>query len=316
MAVYLTGDMHGSNDIRKLGKKHFVSDGLTRDDYLIILGDFGLVWNDPPTNDETHWLDWLEERPWTTLFIDGNHENHVLLDSLPAKQWHGGRVHVVRDHVLHLTRGQIFDIDDKTFFCMGGAYSTDKEWRTPGESWWEEEVPSNQDRMCALSALDEADWKVDYVLTHCPPPSALYNILDEKDHALVEADEYMEWLEKIAKNLDFTRWFYGHMHVDFPNTKPFTALYNDIVELLANGETRKTKVRKPLYMPDPKYPWGYSIKEIADYEECSFEEADQAVNEALRGQTVGLHPETGEILVYINDIRKVLRYLDEKLARG
>lgn len=31
-----------------------------------------------------------------------------------TKEWHGGKVHELRPHVLHLMRGQVFEIDGKT----------------------------------------------------------------------------------------------------------------------------------------------------------------------------------------------------------
>ncbi len=72
---YVTGDTHGNYDIYKLStpslNKNNIS--LTSNDYLIICGDFGLVWNNSP--DENYWLDWLNEKPCITLFVDGNHEN-------------------------------------------------------------------------------------------------------------------------------------------------------------------------------------------------------------------------------------------------
>ena len=70
MAVFLTGDTHGEIDMGKVDEfaKH-AANVLTREDYLVILGDFGLVWSNPPSAKETERLDWLETRPWTTLFI-------------------------------------------------------------------------------------------------------------------------------------------------------------------------------------------------------------------------------------------------------
>ena len=56
MAIFLTGDIHGNNSIEKLDDEHFDSTGLTRDDYVIILGDFGLVWSDPMSTDGAYWL--------------------------------------------------------------------------------------------------------------------------------------------------------------------------------------------------------------------------------------------------------------------
>src|SRR5699024_12624046 len=36
-----------------------------------------------------------------------------------------GKVHKIRDSVIHLMRGEIFDIDNKKFFTFGGAKSHD-----------------------------------------------------------------------------------------------------------------------------------------------------------------------------------------------
>ena len=51
--------------------------GMGRDDYIIICGDHGDVWAGEQADD--HHLNWLEDKPFTTLFVDGNHENFDLL---------------------------------------------------------------------------------------------------------------------------------------------------------------------------------------------------------------------------------------------
>ena len=75
--LYLTGDTHG--DFRRFREGEFPElDKLTKADYVIICGDFGGVWN--KSREQEYWLNWLEkEKPYTTLFIDGNHENHADL---------------------------------------------------------------------------------------------------------------------------------------------------------------------------------------------------------------------------------------------
>lgn len=101
---------------------------MTKEDYVIICGDFGGVWNKEVENkEEKHLLDWLEGKPFTTLFVDGNHENFDRLYSYPVELWHGGKVHKIRPSVIHLMRGQIYEIDGKSFFTFGGASSHDIE---------------------------------------------------------------------------------------------------------------------------------------------------------------------------------------------
>lgn len=103
MAIFITGDTHGDFSRLQPAAFHGQRD-LTKEDYLIICGDFGGVWDGSDT--EQRWLDWLEVRPFTTLFVSGNHENYDLLGSYPISQWHGGLVQAIRPSVLHLMRGQ------------------------------------------------------------------------------------------------------------------------------------------------------------------------------------------------------------------
>lgn len=236
MAVFLTGDIHGANGAKRLGSRRFDAAGLGRDDFVIILGDFGLVWHDPPSAEERYWLDWFEAKPWTTLFIDGNHENHDLLAAMPVSQWHGGDVHFIREHVIHLMRGHVFDIGGHTFFTIGGARSVDKDWRTPGLDWWAQEVPDAEERARAEAKVAEVG-KVDYVLTHCPPTREM-DSLTRKLGIGKTPDAYADWLDReVSMKLGYERWFYGHMHVDMPARKPFTPLYEVIYDLDCTGRT-------------------------------------------------------------------------------
>ena len=70
-------------------------------------------------------MDWLEGKPFTTLFVDGNHENFDRLYAYPVEEWHGGKVHKIRPSVIHMMRGQVFAIDGKSVFTFGGASSHD-----------------------------------------------------------------------------------------------------------------------------------------------------------------------------------------------
>lgn len=166
--IYITGDLHGENDIHKLSASAFTEGkGLSRSDYLIICGDFGLVWDGDKA--DAHWLKWLNEKPWTTLWIDGNHENFDLLKTYPEEDWNGGRVQFIRDNIIHLVRGSVFDIEGRKFFAFGGAESHDKEYRKEGRSWWAAEMPDTEEMEYGCQSLAEHDWKVDIVLSHSLP---------------------------------------------------------------------------------------------------------------------------------------------------
>ena len=230
MSIYLTGDTHGSRDLKKLAARRFDDTGLTRDDYMVVLGDFGLIWQPQPTDHEVFWLDWLEAKPWTTLVVLGNHENYDRFARMPQEPWHGGYVRRIRDNVLQLVDNGIFQIDGKSFFVRGGAHSIDRALRARGVSWWAEEVPSQSERRQAVKALDAVGWKVDYVLTHELPVSLVDALAPLADRP-VFPDEYMQWLQGIANLLDFKRWFFGHYHVDYRDLGKFACVYQDVITL-------------------------------------------------------------------------------------
>lgn len=128
--IYITGDIHGSPE--RLGVHSFYEQKeMTRDDVVIICGDFGMVWEESGESaSERYWLKWLEDKPFTTVFVCGNHENFDRLYQYPVKEWHGGKVHEIRPHVLHLMRGEIFDIEGLKFFAFGGdrSFQHKKKW--------------------------------------------------------------------------------------------------------------------------------------------------------------------------------------------
>lgn len=253
----MTGDIHASYDIAKLSESCFDTAGLTKDDYLIICGDFGLVWNN--STSEQYWLRWLDTRPFTTLFVDGNHEGFSLLNSLPETTWNGGAVHQVATSVFHLKRGQLFNIDGYRIFTMGGASSSeyDRTHRTQGETWFTEEIPNEQERAAALETLDAADWDCDFVITHCAPSSSAQGISEHTDRLKIHPmDEYTDWLQTIQDRLTYRHWFCGHYHIDAQIQDKTTALYNRIAvladpKIIADTDDEETLSLPYQLLPEP-----------------------------------------------------------------
>ena len=228
MSIYVTGDTHRDADIHKLNSEFFrTQHTLSRDDFVIILGDFGCVWDGGKT--DQWWLDWHENKAYTTLFVPGNHENYELLRQYPEEQWHGGIVRRIRPHVLMLERGEVFTIDGCKFFCMGGAQSHDMWCRIPSRSWWAEEMPSDAEYEKAVTNLKKHDWEVDYILSHCAPDS-IQNKLDQ--HGSYEHDKLTNFLEHIVKEkVEYWSWFFGHYHVDRIVEPGHVAVFDNIIQI-------------------------------------------------------------------------------------
>lgn len=248
MAIFITGDAHG--DFTRFKKEIFYEQSeLTKEDCVIITGDFGGIWDG--SAEERYWLDWLEAKPFTTLFVSGNHENFDMLAEFPVENWHGGQVHRIRPSVIHLLRGQIYDIQGKTFFTMGGGSSHDIDggilepddpqfkrkcrkldysgalYRVNHRSWWKEELPSEEEYRTARTSLGQHNWKVDYIITHCGPTS----VQDELSRGFYKADKLTDFLDEVAGRCQFRNWFLGHYHTNAVIRKKFAILYEQIIRL-------------------------------------------------------------------------------------
>lgn len=242
MTTYVTGDIHGDHDIAKLSTKNWPEGaGLRADDRLMICGDFGLVWSDPPEKSDAYWLDWLEDKPWgETLFCDGNHENHDLLDAMPVSEWHGGRVHRLPGHesIIHLMRGEAYEVDGEAWWVFGGALSHDREWRVEGESWWAREAPSEEEMAHGLETLEAIDWAPGYVFTHeCPTPliKETMRFGEFRDSGRSPRGDYLsDYLAGVDGRLDkggLRKWYFGHWHHDRVMDRKHDLLYQQVVRL-------------------------------------------------------------------------------------
>ena len=267
--IYVTGDTH--SDVTRLSEEVFVEQcEMTKDDYVVILGDFGLIWEyKGETRDERYCLDWLNDAPFTTLFIDGNHENFTRLYGYPVKEWHGGHVHEIRPSVLHLMRGEIFDIDGASCFAFGGAPSHDikglatqekieadyaagildpkdprfgdqlaviqhlnqynlaRPYRIKGQTWWPEEIASEEEMQRGLDNLEKHGNKVDFVFSHDGPSSTI---------AIGWMGAYKPnpqslYLEKVRCQIEYNAWLFGHYHTNRRINEKEICLYDQITQI-------------------------------------------------------------------------------------
>ncbi len=226
---YITGDTHIPIDVQKLSPECFpLQKQLTKNDYLIICGDFGGVWDN--SSIRTGYLQWLNDCNFTTLFVDGNHENFDRLYDMPVSPWNGGKVHYIRDNIIHLMRGQVFEIDGKRFFTMGGGNSIDKAMRTEHETWWSQEMPSREEYNIAAENLQKNNNKVDYIITHTAPTS----VITQNNLNNHYEEELTDFLQRVMTHVSFDKWFFGHFHEDLVIDDKFYLMFNKIYDLQNN----------------------------------------------------------------------------------
>lgn len=252
--TFITGDTHA--DFRRFSVENFPEQkNMTRDDTVLICGDFGGVWQD--CKEERYWLNWLSEKPFTICFVDGNHENMDRLygGEFETVDFHGGKAHKIRDNIYHLMRGYVFDFEGKKIFAFGGASSHDiqdgilnrtdfdndedfkrtvKLWRWMGKifrinhvSWWKEELPNQEEMDFGEKTLDEYNWEVDYVISHSQPQE-ICSLL-----GFHTPDPLTMYFNRLLRNgLKFKEWHSGHLHIENKILGKFFIHYEDIERLI------------------------------------------------------------------------------------
>lgn len=255
MSCWITGDCH--SDFRRFNTNIFPEQKeMTRNDTVMICGDFGGIWYLDGSEKRRHeewWLDWLENKPYTTAFVDGNHENFDRLYQYPVIEWNGGLVHQIRPHVLHLMRGQVFTIEGKRFFTFGGASSHDirdgildyhdPDWsekakrldengqymyRIRGLSYWDLELPTEEETEAGRRNLEKHNNKVDFIITHSPSASTLALL----GAGLYEQDVLTKYLEEIRCSTEYKKHICGHMHIDKAINDKDIILYEQIIRIV------------------------------------------------------------------------------------
>ena len=229
--IYITGDTHADWGERFNTSRFPEQKAMTKDDYVIVCGDFG-IWTH--SKRQEYWLEWLEHKPFTTLFVSGNHENYDLLDILPVEEWNGGKINRVRPSIIHLMRGQTYQIAGKRFFTFGGAQSHDIQegilrrsdpdfdekrktldkmgrfYRIEHETGWARELPSEDEMREGWKNLQKVDNCVDYIITHCPWTSMLLRM--RGSNGTYQPDILTDYLQEIREKVTYRQWYFGHMH--------------------------------------------------------------------------------------------------------
>ena len=230
--IRVTGDTHG--DPVRFIENNMGDNQWTSDDLLIVCGDFTYIFRN--NDSEKEFLDYLEkEKPYTICFCDGNHENFPAIYSYPEEEWNGGRIHRIRKNIVHLMRGQVYTIENKSFFVFGGSYSIDKGWRKEGVSWWPEEQPNEDEYATGLKNLEKSNYEVDYIITHTAPQAIVEKLIAKQPwniRADFEMDyrdyKLMGYLGEVLFKTKFKHWFFGHWHFDTLVDETCTAVYYDV----------------------------------------------------------------------------------------
>lgn len=208
MIVMLLGDTHGNRGFTKQAITWASENGVDR---LVQVGDFG-YW--PRTNNGQRFLRDVGKHSAQLgvplFFIDGNHEDHLRLDTLMTRQdpdrefpW----ISFGKYPISYIPRGSRWEWDGAVFGAFGGAFSIDRKHRIEDSGsygWFHNEVPDES----VIPSLG----KVDVLLTHDSPivPPAMHGSAYKRD---ATSEECQRAVYRALVATEARLLIHGHWHL-------------------------------------------------------------------------------------------------------
>lgn len=206
--IYITGDMHADESRLSKSRLHMMKKG----DTLIVCGDFGFVWDNSAK--EQAFRKKIEKRDYTICFVDGTHENFSLLNSFPVVEWNGGLAHKIQSNIYHLMRGQMYTIEGKKVFTMGGGESSDFDLlgieKTDNDR---AAVPTDREMLDGVNRMEQNGFTCDYIITH-EPPAKIKEFLMLRENTPLHITALSAYFDELQSQCDYKCWFFGSMHTD------------------------------------------------------------------------------------------------------
>lgn len=218
--ICVMGDTHG--DYGRFSHKTLKL--LRKEDFLIICGDFGFVWDG--SDREKAILKKIGGKRFTTLFLAGSHDNYDLLEMYTEEELLGGKGRHICGNLYMLSSGEIFDIDGKKAFVFGGGQASDIDARIENDTWWEQELPDEERLEEGRSRLAEAGDRVDYIFTH-EPPGSIAEFLDNGCSRSIPMSRLNIFFDKLKGEAAFKMWFFGKLHKNKLVPPKYAAVFDE-----------------------------------------------------------------------------------------
>ena len=210
--IYITGDTHGDYDSfneRRLSH-------LKKSDTLIITGDFGFIWDN--SKEEIKSLAKLSKKKYDILFVEGTHENFERLREFEEVPFCGGMARKIKDNIYCLNRGELYAIEDKTVFTLGGGVPPEAE-DTDGVV----SLPTDEELEYAFVNLREQRRSVDLIITH-EAPASVKRLIDR--NAVI--NDLNIFLDSVMHNTRCEKWFFGSLHEDRAVSDKLISVFEEV----------------------------------------------------------------------------------------
>lgn len=203
MKILIAGDSHGNaHFIEHLCKVATVN----KCELIVQVGDFGL-WPGPSGKKfllKANKL--LTDARLELWWLDGNHEDHARIEEWSKRENFYTELQPVTSRIHYMPRGYRFELDGLKFMALGGAWSIDKDMRTPNVSWWPQEELTHADYMRATADADP----IDVLLSHDMPARkeayAYFPFMAEGGDSNRQFVQAVAWQKRALLHV------HGHMH--------------------------------------------------------------------------------------------------------
>ena len=189
MKRLLVGDLHGVfGNIPHLRKLH------PDVDEIIVVGDMGVGFPGPQDAILREMSKGITEKP-LVRFIRGNHDSPEV-----CKTFNEGGITWIPDG--HIEDGILF---------IGGAWSIDQSYRTPGLNWWyNEELSELEWEFIFLKLVGHHD-QIHTVISHDAPHRVIHHVLGALRYVhKTRTSLYLDMLWNRLPNVKL--WVFGHYH--------------------------------------------------------------------------------------------------------
>lgn len=176
MSLTIIGDVHG-----KYERYYRIIRQSDIYPYTVQLGDFGFKYNTLTNLD-----------PNNHKVLGGNHDNYDIIYKYP---------HYLGDYGISI-------VGEVEFFYYRGAYSIDRQYRTVGVDWWEQEQVTIDQFMKARELYRQSKPRI--VITHDCPQSIAAMMLMPNQRIYENTTGWA--LQELLNIHEPEYWFFGHWH--------------------------------------------------------------------------------------------------------
>lgn len=204
-SVMFLGDSHGDRGFTKKAIEYCATAGI---DCIVQVGDFG-YW--PRTNNGQRFIHDVGKHSHALkvplYWIDGNHEDHLMIETHLVPKSHGGFVEHGKYKIRYIPRGTVWQWGGVMFGAFGGAFSIDRRARVEDSGsygWFRGEMPD---------ANKMPQGPIDVLLTHDAPiiPPSMYG-RGFKDDLTSRESQKLVYGALVASGAKLL--VHGHWHVN------------------------------------------------------------------------------------------------------